>query len=66
MSDEQLADLLVFGMTGSLEIPDCSYGCEHKGDGCAWICDSKQKERAVMQWLKEEETIWNIFVPTED
>ena len=56
MSDDELADLLVWGMYGNCEfVPDCSEGCEDYGGGCANNCPYDKRERAVRQWLESEE-----------
>lgn len=56
MSDDELAELLTWGMNirEGIEVPSCEDGCKDFGNGCAFDCSHEKRERNVRKWLQEE------------
>lgn len=54
MNDEELVDLLVWGMVNITEVPSCEEGCDDFSFGCAYRCTNEKRERAVREWLQRE------------
>ena len=50
MTNDELVNLLVWGMVGFESVPDCD--CEHIGSGCAYNCPKERREKNVRDWLE--------------
>lgn len=60
MNDEELVELLVWGMTSTTEVPNCDEGCKDFGCGCANDCPHEKQERAVREWLQTTVHVWGV------
>jgi len=52
MTDDELVDLLVYGVVGFESVPNCDDNCEHFGNGCANSCPAERREKSVRDWLE--------------
>lgn len=50
MTNDELVDLLVWGMVRFESVPDCE--CEHFESGCAHNCPKERREKNVRDWLE--------------
>lgn len=54
MTDDELVDLLEWGLIGNDTVPNCDEDCKDYCEFCENGCPPHIRERAVREWLKKE------------